>query len=162
LTGTGSGQPQGVIAGGTAGLTLDSGTTVAAAEIPELFHKLPAAYSQEGDSVAWAMNNATLGVIRGLAGNPFYYVPTPQGERGGNLYGAPVFTSSHILSMAAGRDVIVVGNFQYYGFVERAGMTVSRNPWLYQANNQTGFFVDIRFGGAVLVSEAFQYGTNAG
>ena len=166
LTGSGSGQPQGVIAGGTAALTLDSGTTIAASEVPELYYKLPGAYAQAGDSVAWAMNHATLGVIRGLSGNPFYFVPMPQGSdargAGANLYGAPAYTSSHILSMAAGRDVVVIGNWKFYGLVERNEIVISRNPYLYQGNGQVGFFVNIRFGGAVLQSEAFQYATNAG
>ena len=166
LTGSGSGQPQGAIAGGTAALTLDSGTTIAASEVPELYFKLPGAYAQEGDSVAWAMNHATLGVIRGLTGDNFMFVPTPQGSGargpGQMLYGAPAYTSSHILSMAAGRDVVIIGNWKYYGIVERNEIVISRNPYLYQANGQVGFFVNIRFGGAVLQSEAFQYATNAG
>ena len=162
ITGTGSGQPQGAIPGGTAGLTLDSGTTIAAAEIPELYYKLPAGY--EMGNVAWSMNQATLGVVRGLSGSgPFFYQPTPMGDSAnGELYGKPVYTTGHILSMAAGRDVVLVGNWEFYGLVERNEMVVSRNPYLYQGNGQVGFFVHIRFGGAVLQAEAFQYATNAG
>ena len=166
LTGSGSGQPQGIIAGGTKGLTLDSGTTIAAAEVPELYFKLPGAYAQEGDSVAWVMNHATLGVIRGLTGDNFMFVPTPQGSDargpGQMLYGAPAYTSSHILSMAAGRDVIAIANWKYYGIAQRNSIVVSRNPWLYQDTGTVGYFVNIRFGGGVLQSEAVQYASNAG
>jgi HK97 family phage major capsid protein len=165
LKGTGSSQPKGVLVGGTAALTLDSATTIAASEIPELYYLLPGAYAQEGDAVAWATNQSTLGVIRGLTGNDFLFMPTPMGEgtrRGGqSLYGAPVYTSSQILAMATGRSVIVVGNWNYYGIVERNEIVISRNPYLYQGNGQVGFFVNIRFGGDVLQSEAFQYAQNA-
>jgi HK97 family phage major capsid protein len=165
LKGTGSSQPKGVLVGGTAALTLDSATTIAASEIPELFYLLPGAYAQEGDSVAWATNQSTLAVIRGLTGNDFLFMPTPMGGgasgAGQELYGQPVYTSSQILAMASGRSVIVVGNWKYYGIVERNEIVISRNPYLYQANGQVGFFVNIRFGGDVLQSEAFQYAQNA-
>jgi HK97 family phage major capsid protein len=165
LKGTGSSQPKGVLVGGTAALTLDSATTIAASEIPELFYLLPGAYAQEGDSVAWATNQSTLAVIRGLTGDNFMFMPTPMGSGasgpGQELYGQPVYTSSQILAMATGRSVIVVGNWKYYGIVERNEIVISRNPYLYQGNGQVGFFVNIRFGGDVLQSEAFQYAQNA-
>ena len=165
LKGTGSSQPKGVLVGGTAALTLNSATTIVASEVPELFFLLPGAYAQEGDSVAWATNQSTLGVIRGLTGDNFMFMPTPMGSgaRGAGqvLYGAPVYTSSQILAMATGRSVIVVGNWKYYGIVERNEIVISRNPYLYQGNGQVGFFVNIRFGGDVLQAEAFQYAQNA-
>jgi len=165
LKGTGSSQPKGVLVGGTAALTLDSATTIAASEIPELFYLLPGAYAQEGDSVAWATNQSTLAVIRGLTGNDFLFMPTPMGSgasgSGQELWGQPVYTSSQILAMASGRSVIVVGNWKYYGIVDRNEIVISRNPYLYQGNGQVGFFVNIRFGGDVLQAEAFQYAQNA-
>jgi len=165
LKGTGSSQPKGVLVGGTAALTLDSATTIASSEIPELFFLLPGAYANEGDAVAWATNQSTLGVIRGLTGDNFMFMPTPMGSgsRGPSqsLYGAPMYTSSQILAMASGRSVIVIGNWKYYGIVERNEIVISRNPYLYQGNGQVGFFVNIRFGGDVLQAEAFQYAQNA-
>ena len=165
LKGTGSSQPKGVLVGGTAALTLDSATTIAASEIPELFYLLPGAYAQEGDSVAWATNQSTLAVIRGLTGNDFLFMVTPMGGgasgSGQELWGQPVYTSSQILAMATGRSVIVVGNWRYYGIVERSEILISRNPFLYEATGQVGFFVSLRFGGDVLQAEAFQYAQNA-
>jgi len=165
LTGTGSSQPKGVLVGGTAALTLNSATTIASSEIPELFYLLPGAYAQEGDSVAWATNQSTLAVIRGLTGDVFQFMPTPMGSgasgAGQELYGQPIYTSSQILAMASGRSVIVVGNWKYYGIVERSEILISRNPFLYEATGQVGFFVSIRFGGAVLQAESFQYAQNA-
>ena len=49
------------------------------------------------------------------------------------------------------------GDFSMYAFVERQGVTLSRNPYLYQANGQIGLFVKQRFGGAVLQSAALKY-----
>jgi len=77
------------------------------------------------------------------------------------LYGAPVYTSSQILAMASGRSVIVVGNWNYYAIVKRNEIVISRNPYLFQNTGQVGYYVNIRFGGAVLQAEAFQYAQNA-
>jgi len=52
------------------------------------------------------------------------------------------------------------GNWRYYMFVENAQMEISRNPWLYQANGQTGIFVTMRWGGDVTQAEAFAYGVH--
>jgi len=40
-------------------------------------------------------------------------------------------------------------------------LTLSRNPYVYQANGQIGLFVKQRFGGAVLQSAALKYLTLA-
>jgi HK97 family phage major capsid protein len=50
------------------------------------------------------------------------------------------------------------GNWNFYALAERRGLTISRNPYLYQANGQIGIFCSVRFGGAVLQSEAFKWG----
>jgi predicted phage gp36 major capsid-like protein len=41
--------------------------------------------------------------------------------------------------------------------VERSGLTVQRNPWLYQGTGQIGLFSNARMGGAVLQAEALYY-----
>ena len=159
MTGTGSGQPEGVFVGGTAGLTFDAAATIAAAEVPELYHKLPDFYSE---GAVWTTRNATLGILRGLTGNPFLFNPTPQGDAPyGNLYGKRVLLTDQVAAATTGLKSIIVGNWSFYGLVERSGLVVSRNPWLYQANGQVAFFVHARWGGAVLQAEAFQYGTQA-
>jgi len=159
MTGTGSGQPEGVFVGGTAGLTFDAAATIAAAEVPELYHKLPDFYSE---GAVWTTRNATLGILRGLTGNPFLFNPTPQGDAPyGNLYGKRVLLTDQVAAATTGLKSIIVGNWSFYGLVERSGLVVSRNPWLYQASGQVSFFVHARWGGTVLQSEAFQYGTMA-
>jgi HK97 family phage major capsid protein len=66
-----------------------------------------------------------------------------------------------VLAIATTVKSICIGNWDYYSLVERSGMTVSRNPYLYEANDQVGFFARIRWGGMVSIAEAFQYGTQA-
>jgi len=159
VSGSGSGQPQGVLFGGTAGLTLDSATTIGAAEIPELYYKLPAAYAQ--GNVGWAMKNATLGRIMGLSGDNFQFMQTPAGSVGPTLLGKPVYLSDSMGAVTAGLKSLVVGNWSYYALIERRGLSVKRLSELYAGNGQVGFLATVRMGGAVLQAEAFQYATQA-
>ena len=77
------------------------------------------------------------------------------GPQVGSLYGKPVFLQDDIATIAASTCVIMVGDPAYYALVERQGLQVSRNPYLYQANGQVGFFNTFRQGGSVLVEEAW-------
>ena len=158
LVGTGTSECQGVYVGGTAGLTLDFATSVGAGEIPELMYKQKAEYM---DGAVWSMQNAMLGYILGLTGNPFQYMPTPAGGISPMLIGKPVYPSSQNAAMTSGLKSIIIGNWFYFGIAQHSGLMIQRNPWLYMANSQTGFFSNTRFGGRVLQAEAFQYGTQA-
>jgi HK97 family phage major capsid protein len=165
--GTGSSQPQGVFVGGTAGLTFDSADQITADEIPELFYTLGNGYRSES---VWLMNDQTEGYLRKIRdANDFAFDHFNSGNVGvqGNwrwnqFYGhRPVYTESGISTIATAVKTVLIGNFAFYGLVEHTSLAVARNPYLYQANGQVGFFAKVRFGGAVLQAEAFQYGTQA-
>jgi len=159
LAGTGSGQPQGVLVGGTAGLTFDSATTIGAAEIPELFWKLGSPYHE---GAVWVMKGATLGLLQGLTGNNFQFVPTPNSNAmSPQLWGKPVFLSDSMGAVTTGLKSAVYGNWYYYALIENQGMVVRRLNELYAGNGQVGFLATVRMGGVVLQAEAFQYGKQA-
>ena len=52
----------------------------------------------------------------------------------------------------------MVGDPQFYALAERQGLQVSRNPYLYQASGQVGFFNTFRQSGKVLIEEAWAGG----
>lgn len=161
LAGTGSSQPQGVLYGGTAGLTLDDTNAISAGEIPELMGKLGSSYE---DSAVWTMRNATLWYLKGLASSSVFVLN--QQEKTGLvdkvMWGKPVYVSDNMGAYTTtANKSLCFGNWDYYALVERQGMTVTRNPYLYEASGQIGIFSRVRFGGAVLQAEAFQYATQA-
>lgn len=158
-TGTGSGQPQGVLVGGTAGLTFDSATTIGAAEIPELYWKLASEYH---DGAVWVMRGTTLGLVQGLSGNNFQFVPTPNyNAMTPQLWGKPVFLTDGVPAIATAVKTVVYGNWYYYALCERRGMGVRRLNELYAGTGQVGFLATVRVGGVTLLAEAFQYATQA-
>ena len=156
FVGTGSAEPEGVFAGGTAAFTSDFATTIATSEIPELFFKLAAEY-RDSPQVAWAMNDSSAALIYALTGTNFQFVMTPQGILAQQLLGKPVKTSSKIAAHTAALKSIVFGDFNYYMITEKRGLRLFRNPYLYAGNGQVGLTWSTRVGGAVLQAEAFQY-----
>jgi HK97 family phage major capsid protein len=158
VAGTGSGQPQGILYGGTAGKTFTGTAAITAAEVVALHHVLPAAYA---DGAVWTMRNATLGYLRGLTGSPFYFSPTPNGTTN-SLDGAPVYLSDSmgIYSTTANQSMCI-GNWNYYVLADRKSLTIRRLNELYAANGYVGLLATVRFGGGVSQAEAFQIGKQA-
>lgn len=75
-TGTGSGQPNGILTATTSGVTAASGTALDADELLDLFHSVDPAYRQMGG--AWMWNDSTLKAIRKLKdgqGNYLWQAP---------------------------------------------------------------------------------------
>lgn len=160
LVGTGSGQPQGVFVGGSVGYTFADTNSITAAEVASLFWTLGEPYHEEA---VWTMRGATMGQLQSLTGNPFSFMPTPAANTWEKIFygGKPYYLSDKVAALATGAKTIMIGNWRFYALVERRALTLSRNPYLYQANGQVGLFAGIRFGGVVLQSEAFKWGIQA-
>ena len=158
LIGTGTAAPQGVTVGGTAALTFDDTNSIAAAEIPELYHKLAGQYR---DNAVWAMNDDTLGMLRGLSSsNVFTFGAHEINEE--SIMGKRVFTSTYMPKYTTTQyKAIVFGDWSMYALVERKGLTIRRLNELYAGNRQVGLLAVFRHGGVVLQSEAFAIGSMA-
>ena len=162
LTGSGSSQPYGVA--GRAGIseTLASATGVDVADINNIYYKLPSAY--HGRNTGWAMRMATLGGIRGLQGNPLVFQNTPagtNGQGGEQLLYRPVFTSDKVAAPTTGNTSILFGDWSKYIFVENGGLTVRRNEYAYMENGLIGIFATVRWGGDLVIPNAFVKGVQA-
>lgn len=158
LIGAGTTAPQGVTVGGTAALTFDDTNSIAAAEIPELYHKLSGQYR---DNAVWAMNDDTLGMLRGLvSANVFTFGAHEINDE--SIMGKRVFTSTYMPKYTTTKyKAIVFGDWSMYALVERKGLTIRRLNELYAGNRQVGLLAVFRHGGVVLQSEAFAIGAMA-
>ncbi len=153
LAGTGTGEPQGAVAGSTLGKMAASTSAITAAEVMALYYSLGTPYRS---GAAFVMNTSVEAAIRALTGDPFLFLPTPQGAFD-SLMGHRVFNSASMDEIGASKKTILFGNWEYYALVERQGMIIQRNPYLYQANGQVGIFATVRTGGKVIQSEAFKH-----
>lgn len=151
--GTGTGMPQGIVTGATAsGITTAAATAITAAELISAMGTVATPY--HNSSSGFLMKGSTKFYLKSLTGNPFQFIQTPAG---GDFMGYPAYIAPDMSGISASGKSVVFGDFGMYAFAERAGLTLSRNPYLYQANGQVGLFVKQRFGGAVLQTLAFKY-----
>ena len=151
--GTGTDMPQGIVAGATAsGITTAAATAITAAELISAMGTVESPY--HNSSSGFLMKGATKFYLQGLTGNNFQFINTPAG---GDFMGYPAYIAPDMDGLTASGKSVVFGDFSMYAFAERQGVTLSRNPYLYQANGQVGLFVKQRFGGAVLQTLAFKY-----
>ena len=151
--GTGTAQPQGIVAGATAsGITTAAATAITAQELINMMGTIESPYHNSNSG--FLMKGATKFYLQGLTGNPFQFIPTPAG---GDFLGYPAYVAPDMGGITTGQKSVIFGDFSMYAFAERQGMTLSRNPYLYQANGQVGLFMKQRFGGAVLQTLAFKY-----
>jgi HK97 family phage major capsid protein len=160
LTGTGSGQPQGALVGGTKAQDAASATALTTAEILANYFALDQPYRDP--SAAWTMLGSTNAAIRALSGDPFTFIPTPQGALNftgpDELMEMRSFESIKMPSMADANKALLFANWAAgYIITERRGIRIRRNEELHMNTGQVGHYVDVREGGAVGIAEAMQY-----
>ena len=165
VTGSGSAQPLGIQAGGTAGYTFAGAAALTIADVLGLFFALPEPYTVGSPGPVWVMKNATLALIRALTTTNFAFNQVEQAgssQSGAMLYGYPVIVSAAMPAATTGLKSVSLVNFASSTvLVERSGLVVSRNPYLYEEYGQTAIFSTARFGFSVTTAEGAIYGTQA-
>lgn len=149
------------LANGTAALTLDAAAAIGAAEIPELYYKLEDEYANDS-TTAWLMRRATEGLIRGLAGNNWQFMPTPvnQGEGTARTLWdmTPVYNTPQMPAVGASGKSLLVGNFAFMGYREAPGITLLRDPYTVDGKVILKYYFRTVY--KVLQAEAFAYATH--
>ena len=165
VNGTGSSQPLGVLAGGTAGITFAGAAALTIADVLGLFFALPEPYTVGSPGPVWLMKNATLALIRALTTTNFAFNQVEQAgsnQAGAMLYGYPVIVTANMPAATTGLKSVALVNFASSTvLVERSGLVISRNPYLYEATSQTALFSSARLGFSVTTAEGAIYGTQA-
>ena len=154
------------LANGTAGLTLDAAAAIGAAEVPELLYKLSAEYAS-GSSVAWTMERATEGYLRGLFGTSQFSFGTQAGPASGNgssvqstLWGIPLYSNINMGSLAASGKSLMIANWNYMAKRIDPAMTFIRDPYTRSSYGEVVLNYHFRADFAVLQAAAFQYATH--
>lgn len=168
-TGTGSGQPNGVVTAASAGKTGASGqtATVIFEDLIDLVHSVDPAYRALG-RCRFMMNDATLKEIRKLkdtAGRPVF-IPGYDGLGGAmpdTILGCPVEINQDVATMAAGAKSILFGDFSFYHIRDALQMSMFRfTDSAYAKLGQVGFLMWARSGGNLIdVGGAVKYYQNA-
>lgn len=160
-TGDGSGHPQGVVTGASAGKVAASATAITGDEIIDLFYSLdyrhrPNAKFMCNDALAATVRKLKISAAS-LAGE-YQYLWTPGfGESPDMILGRPVVINNDMDGAPAANDVVLLfGDFSYFWIFDRQGMELQRLNELYAYNGQVGFLADKRFDGHVMLSTAIK------
>lgn len=157
-SGTGVGQPEGILNGGSPNPTTDLGTatTFTYAGLVALFTALPGQYRMNGKFV---MNSATFGkllLLETTAGFPIF----PPNSLPGTLFNKPVVFNEFMPSVATTAKTIVFGDFNRgYILVDRAELRIQRLSERFAPN--IGILPIKRTGGQVVRPRAMRIGKHA-
>lgn len=159
-TGTGSSQPQGIVAGSAAGKTAASATAVTISEVMDLFYSVDASY-RNAPGAGWMMNSATAKAIRVLgfgSSNDFpAYVPGMEVGAPDMLFGKPVYINEDMDGIATGNKSIIFGDLKQYYVHEAGGVQLLRLNERFADALSTGFIAYRRVDGNVLQSSAIKH-----
>ena len=136
-----------IAAAEASGITTAGAAAITIPELASLVGSLGGGYNVTGQ-VGFLMKNASLWYLKGVFGTNYYNFD--------GLFGMPAHISDDMAAIAATNKAVLFGNWNYLGVVEKPGMIVQRNPYLYMANGQIGIFASIFRGYAVLQAEAFK------
>lgn len=157
-TGTGTGQPRGIVTGsvlGKAGATGQT-ATVTYDDLVDLEHSVDPAYRTQ-PGVGFMFHDQTLKVVRKIKdteGRPIFVPGYETGNPGGapdRLLGRPIFISQEMATMAANARSILFGQLSKYVVRRVMDLTIFRmTDSAYTLNGQVGFVAFQRLGGNLI------------
>lgn len=165
-TGSGSGQPRGVItalvaAGGSVIVPSATTDTFAVGDVHAVDAALPARWAANG---SWLAHRAIYSKMRQFdtAGGAALWGYLSDGRKA-DLLGRPDYVSEAmdgVINATQENYVLVYGDFQNYVVVDRLGTTLSYIPHLFGASGrptgQSGWYAHFRSGGDVVNPAAFK------
>lgn len=154
-TGTGTGQPRGILTASVAGKTGTTGqtTSVIYDDLVDLEHSVDPAY-RGLPGVGFMMHDSTLKVLRKIKdtqGRPIFVPGYEQGNPGGapdRLLGRPIYINQDMPVMAANAKSILFGAFSKYVIRDVMDLTMFRmTDSAFTLLGQVGFVGFLRTGG---------------
>ncbi len=155
-SGTGAGQPQGILTGATAGVTAAAGNTTAITYLNLLAmqHAVDPAYR---DGAEWMFHDSSLRAIRALMDaqgrplwNPGYDLGQNIGGMPPSILNAPYTINQDMPVMAPNAKSVLYGDFSNYWIRSVKDNTLIRLEERYADYLQTGFFVFERLDGTLV------------
>ena len=168
-TGTGSGQPNGVVTAASSGKVGTTGQTLTVIfdDLVDLIHSVDPAYRNLGNC-KFMMNDASLKIIRKLkdsSGRPIF-LPGYDGlgkAMPDTVLGYPIVINQDVAVMAANAKSILFGDFTFYKIRDAMDMQMFRfDDSAYIKLGQIGFLAWMRSGGNFVdVGGAVKYYANS-
>lgn len=158
-TGTGTSQPQGIMVGGSVGVTAAGTNAITADEVIDLYHSLAPEYRNRA---TWVMKDSTLKAIRkfreGSGTGAYLWQPALSAGQPETILGRPVRVMSTVDALATGKKVIAFGDLSYFWIADFAygNASFKRLEERYADLGQVGFRWSKRFDSRVMLSAAIK------
>jgi len=161
-TGSGSGQPQGIVNGATTVVTTATTTVIALGDIYGTQAALPARF-RNAPGCSWVANVAIINKIRQLdtAGGASFWTNLGKGQPE-TLLGAPIYESTTMSSaVSSGSLEAIIGDFGNYLIIDRVGVSMIYEPLVKDQSTalpsgQAGWFMFWRTGAKPSTVNAFR------
>ena len=162
-TGSGSGQPQGVVNGATTVVTTATTLTVAIGDVYATQAALPPRF-RNSPNCAWVANVAIINKFRQLdtAGGASFWTNLGKGQPE-TLLGSPIYESTTMAStLTSGNLLAIMGDFSQYYIVDRVGVSLIYEPLVkgtstpYLPSGQAGWFMFWRTGANLAAVNGFR------
>jgi HK97 family phage major capsid protein len=161
-TGTGSGQPQGVVNGATVVVTTGTTTVIAIGDVYATQAALPPRF-RNAPGTAWVANVAIINSFRQLdtAGGASFWTNLGKGAPE-TLLGAPIYESTTMsATKASGSLEAIIGDFGQFIIVDRVGVSMIYEPLVKGTGGilpagQAGWFMFWRVGSNLSTTNAFR------
>jgi HK97 family phage major capsid protein len=155
-TGTGSGQPNGIVTAASTGLTAASATAITSDELIDLFHSVDPAY-RASPKCRWMFNDSTLAAIRKLKDGQGNYLWQMGDVRTGEpdmFLGKAYSVNQAMADIATGNSSVLFGDLSRYVVRKVRGFQVMTLRERYAENFQVGMVGFKRFDGELLNTSA--------
>ncbi len=162
-TGTGTGQPQGIVTGSTLGKTSAAVAAVTGDELIDLFHSVDPAY-RASPSCRWMFNDSTLAAIRKLKDGDGNYLWSMGDVRTGEpntFLGMPYTVNQAMDDLGTGNKPVIFGDFSRYVVRKVRAFDVLTLRERFAENFQVGMVGFKRFDGRLLNAAAVKHLANA-
>lgn len=159
--GTGSSQPQGIIAGSVAGKTAASATAISADDVLDLIYSIDPAYRNK-ESFGLMAHNNVISAIRALglgSNNDFpIFVPSMAAGQPDKLFGHNIYYNNDMeSSIATGKKTLLAADFSKFVVRSAGGVQMVRLNERYMDELEVGFVAYSRKDSAVLDSRAVKH-----
>jgi HK97 family phage major capsid protein len=150
-TGTGSGQPNGIVTAASVGKTAAATGAVTWDEIMDLEHSVDPFYRA---GAKFMFNDSVLNAVRLLKDGDSRYLFNPNVSTGrpDTVFGYPLVINQDMADMATTTKSILFGDLSKYTIRRVNGVRFKRFDELYAANDQVAFEAIIRIDGDLLDS----------
>lgn len=156
VSGTGSGQPQGLLAGATVGVTTASPTAITLDEIIDLVYSVIGPYRGNGAFIARDATHASLRKLKDSDGQ-YLWQPSVQSGEPDRLMGYPIYADPAVAAVAATAVTVGFGDVnRAYTIRDAGGFAIKFLEERYADTDQVAWRVKLRTDAKIVDAAAFK------